>query len=88
MVSLPLSDQGEIMGLLCGRSDMYRASSTAPLSSRTIVLLASRSSRRTLPAARITSGNRSGGITMSATTNNSNISTMLKNLHLQPSRVQ
>ncbi len=76
------------MGLLCGRSDKYVGSSIAPLNSRTIVLLASRSSRRILPAVRITSGRWSGGMTISATTNNSNISTMLKNPHLRLSRIQ
>src|SRR5215472_15297201 len=86
--SLGPSDQGVVMGLLCGRSDRYGGSSITPLSSRTIVLLASRSSRRILPAVRITSGRRSGGITIRATINNSNISAMLKNPHLHTSRVQ
>jgi len=66
------------MGLLCSRSDIEVGSSIAPLNSRTIVLLASRSSRKTLPTTRITSGSRSGGITINATTNTSNISTILK----------
>jgi len=86
--SLMSFDQGVVMGLLCGRSGIYGGSSIAPLSSRTIVLLASRNSRRTLPAVRITSGRRSGGITIRATINNSNISTMLKYPHLQAGHIQ
>jgi hypothetical protein len=52
--------------------------SSAPPISRMTILLARRSSRRTLPVARITSGRLSGGITISATTNITMISTMPK----------
>jgi len=52
--------------------------SSAPPSSRTTMLLASRNSRRILPVARITSGRFSGGITISATASITMISTMPK----------
>ena len=52
--------------------------SSAPPISRMTMLLARRSSRSTLPVARITSGRLSGGITISATTSITMISTMPK----------
>lgn len=52
--------------------------SSAPPISRMTMLLARRSSRSTLPVARMTSGRLSGGITMSATTSITMISTMPK----------
>ena len=52
--------------------------SSAPPISRITMLLARRSSRSTLPVARMTSGRLSGGITMSATTSITMISTIPK----------
>ena len=56
------------------------SSPIAPEISRITVLLASRSSRITLPTARITWGKSSGGMTISAITRNRSISKIPKNL--------